>query len=146
MQFSEFCSIVENCRKNNPDWFDFQDKEPCPTEEDFFDAEKVLGVSLPLDYKEFLRVFGGGYFVFTNVFSVLPGSDWNIIERQGSKLPNGFLAVSDDEAGGLYGFLYRADGSCDPGVFYIYLSGWGDIVEKKFDSFFDYLNIAGLHG
>jgi hypothetical protein len=61
----------------------------------------------PSSYRAFLREFGGGEFGFIVTFSADPHSEWHLPNKQketSKYLPEGFLAFSDDFAGGTYVF------------------------------------------
>lgn len=109
MTLDEFKTIVDQKRKNNPFWFD--DKpDRLASDKDIFGIEKKLGVKLPCGYKEFIKHFGGGYFALTNIFSADECSEWFIVTRNDKArayLPNNFLAISDDQTGGYYGYVIQ---------------------------------------
>lgn len=117
MDINEFAQIVRSEKEAHPFWFE-GDSDPLATDEQIEKVEKELGLELPKEYIEFVKRYGGGCFAFTNVFSVQPNSEWYIVDRnKGIELSENFLAVSDDEAGGYYGFLIKS-GICKPKVFY----------------------------
>lgn len=146
MQISQFKKIFDGFREGNSAMFVYEELESPASEGDIKLAEERLNVVFPSEYKEFLLNFWGGYFVFVNVFSVSPESEWNIVELQRKyDLPSNLVAISDDQAGGVYCFLIAQDGSCLSQVFYVYLSGDLIVPEKKFESFFEYLIVVGLH-
>ncbi|MDD2971957.1 MAG: SMI1/KNR4 family protein [Lachnospiraceae bacterium] len=75
------------------------DKIPTLTEIEAF--EKRENVGLPEKYRQFLEIYGGGYFVFTNVFSLDANGDFYILGC-GSCPLEGYLAISDNGCGDLY--------------------------------------------
>ena len=117
MNFKEFVEIVNNEKSEHPFWFEGE----CDTladDDQIAEVEKELGAKLPDEYVEFVKKYGGGYFAFTNVFSVQPDSEWCIVDRnKGVDLAENFIAISDDEAGGYYGFLIDS-GVCGPEIYY----------------------------
>ncbi len=79
------------------------------------------------------------------MFSVDPNGTWNLSqenEEAESYLPKEFLAVSDDEAGGLFGFL-MSEGNCSEEIYY-----WDHdasaISDKMYDDVFEYIVSVGL--
>ncbi|MBW8829977.1 MAG: SMI1/KNR4 family protein [Burkholderiales bacterium] len=143
MDLTEFSVVVEDARAKHLHWF--AGAERLAQAGEIESAEKALGLRLHETYRAFLRNFGGGYFGFTNVFSVVPGSEWNVVDRQTKhEIPRDFLSVSDDETGGLYGFRVNSDRMCAPEIYYLYLSGAEEQLERKFDSLFDFVVATGL--
>lgn len=144
MNMSDFVKIIEEKKKINPFWFD--DESELIAENDHIVAvENQLGLMLPEKYKDFVKKFGGGYFAFTNIFSVDSSGEWFIVDRNDAArkyLPNNFIAVSDDEAGGMYGFVAE-DGVCGEEIFY-WDNDSSSISEKMFDDLLDYLIEVGL--
>ncbi len=119
MILEEFRHIYDGARREHPRRFQINSEEK-PQDGDLKTAERDLNAKLPAVYVEFLFEFGGGDFVFANVFSVKPNSRWNIVDqnrKQEGYLPRRFIAVSDDGTGGLFGFLC-SDGICENGVRY----------------------------
>jgi hypothetical protein len=144
MNLADFKIIVEEKRKLNPFWFN-DETDALAVEDDITGTEKQLGLSLSKKYKEFLRYFGGGYFAFTNIFSADRGGEWYICEKNQeaeSYLPDNFLAISDDEAGGLYGYVVT-EGKCSEAIYY-----WdhesSSIGDKMYEDIFEYIVTVGL--
>lgn len=107
MIYSEFIQQINQLKTSNPLWFELQ-ADPPGTKADIASVEKQLDVSLPEEYQQFVKLFGGGYFAFTVVYSVAAHSQWNII-RQNQILnlwhTQGFIAFSDNHAGDYYGYM-----------------------------------------
>ena len=144
MNLVDFISLVNQKKEENPFWFD---DEPDTLAEDRIIAgvETKLGVVLPEKYKSFVKEFGGGYFAFTNIFSVDQDGEWYIVEKNNqarSYLPQNFVAISDDEAGGMYGYVVH-EGVCGEGVYY-WDHDTGSIGEKMYEDVLDYIVAAGL--
>lgn len=144
MNLADFKSVVEEKKKLNPFWFD-DEADAIATENDISNAESQLGISFSEKYKEFLRLFGGGYFAFTNIFSVDGSGEWFICDKNReakSYLPDNFIAISDDETGGLYGFVV-SEGGCNEAIYY-----WdhesGFVGDKMYDDIFEYIVSVGL--
>ena len=142
MNFHEFEESVQRIRAQKPMWFSSQN-EKVATDEQLVSAEKILGVELPSEYKEFVRRYGGGYFALTNVFSVDPASEWYIVVKQKEfNLSDKFVAITDDETGGAYGFLVESR-KCSDAVFYLNPDENG-IAVLQYASFLEYLAKVGL--
>lgn len=144
MNLVDFKAIVEEKRKLNPFWFE-DEADALAAEDDIAGTEKQLGFSLPEKYKEFLRDFGGGYLAFTNIFSVDTGGEWFVFDKNEeakSYLPDNFLAISDDETGGLYGYVVT-EGKCSEAIYY-WDHGSSSIVGKMYEDIFEYIVTVGL--
>jgi hypothetical protein len=135
----EFEELVSSVRRDHPVWFGLE-SDAAARDEEISAAEADLQVSLPLEYRQFVKRFGGGYFALANVFSVTDGSDWSIVlrnRRSASVTGKGFVAVSDNGTGDYYGFCVHG-GACERRVS-IYDHSSGDIVPTEFDDLFDFL-------
>ena len=142
MDFNDFEQLVQDLQKRRPMWF-VGDAEGPASDEQLAVAEKLLGVTLPNEYKQFVQCYGGGYFAMTNVFSANPESEWFIVARQKDfQLGDGFVAVTDDETGGAYGFVVEK-GKCSERVFYFHPDDGSPPVEQ-YPSFLTYLAKVGL--
>lgn len=110
MTFQEFEANVIKLSSLKPAWC-VLDRDPPATEAEIAIAESSLSVALPSAYRDFVRVFGGGYFMLGNVFSVSEGSEWNIVKRNQEFPVRGFVSVSSNGTGDCYGFQV-VDGAC----------------------------------
>lgn len=141
MDWPEFEKHLEAARRSHPRWFE-DAREPLPADRALEEAEVALGVRLPEAFKEFVRRIGGGYFGAINVFGVA-ADEWNIVENNRQfPLPEGFIAISDDEAGGYYGFG-SACGVCSQDVTYCYPME-ADAPKPVAPDFLSYLVRVGL--
>jgi hypothetical protein len=143
VDFNEFLSIVEVIKAKNPIWFEL-DTDPIGTDSQLHNAEEQLSVSLPKEYKLFIKWFGGGYFAFTNIFSVAD-SEWNIIQLNNEiNLINShkFIAISDNEVGDYYGFEIKS-GLCNPKVKF-YNHEINQVEETEFNNLYQYVLKVGL--
>jgi hypothetical protein len=141
---SEFLALVNKARVAKPFWFQGE-MDPAATSAQIANAEREIGAEFPDEYRYFLETFGGGYFGHANVFSVSPGSYWNIISANANRgaLRN-IVAVSDDQSGGYYGFMRQA-GGLSKEVFYVYPPE-GDEPQEKYPSLFTFLRHVALGG
>lgn len=144
MNHGEFQQLVEEKRRRNPIWFALHADaraEPAVIEA----AEARLGVNFPEEYRSFLRDYGGGYFAFSNVFSVDPESEWNIERRNAPLSPEiraGFLAISDPATGDYYGF--RVSDGIAASAIWVLDHDEQTIRPTSYGDLFEYLAAVGL--
>jgi hypothetical protein len=147
MNIKDFTTIVDHCRAEHPFWFD-RKTDPQANDEQINEAEYLLGVKFPQEYIDFLKEYGGGRFVFTRIFSVFPESIWYVVSRNvGDNSINGFLSISPDGTGGLYGFPVE-NGICGSEIVYWDHDenyGQGKLVSNNFDNLFLFLIEDGLN-
>lgn len=110
MTYDEFERGFQQVLAEHPLWFDLERDAPASVS-DIRQAERDLGVMFPAAYKEFVSSLGGGYFGFSNVYSVQQDSEWNIVtvNRDADLIRRGILVVSENGAGDFYGF--KVEGS-----------------------------------
>ena len=108
---------MSKTQKEKPKWFGLG-ADRRPSDQEVTSAERVLGVTLPNEYKDFVRVYGGGYFAFANVLSLDAESDWNLLSfnEKYESLRADHVIFSDTGAGDFYGFRY-VGGSCGSEVY-----------------------------
>lgn len=143
MNFDYLQSLVNDARARTPVLFGL-DGDPPAVDADILEAEALLGVEFPVEYKIFVKEFGGGYFGYTNVFSPTTSGYWSIVERNRLAGENSgdFLAFSDNGVGDYYGFVVE-DGVCSKTV-YFFDHETSDISESGYADLFDYLADVGL--
>ncbi|WDE09013.1 SMI1/KNR4 family protein [Thalassomonas viridans] len=138
MNFDEFKKLVERKKSRNPIWF-AMDADELPNTSLISEVENKLGAKLPVDYINFICEFGGGYFAFSNVFSLDENSDWNILEQNYSydAIRKDHVLLSENGTGDFYG--YKIDnGLCLPKIrFFDHgIQEWSD---TEFSNIFEYL-------
>ncbi|OCA87943.1 hypothetical protein A8F94_08940 [Bacillus sp. FJAT-27225] len=144
MNYNEFLKIVNEARDKRPIWLELE-SEPKAKDYQIEKAEKVLSLTLPDEYKSFVKDFGGGYFAFTTLFSVSPG-DWNIVslnKELGFMKTHSFLAVSDVGTGDFFGFSIER-GVCGSRIMF-YDHETNKVEETNYENLFDYLIEVGLN-
>lgn len=143
MNFNSFKKLVEEAKKDHPVWFGIESDK-------YYDAvivseaEVKLGSLLPDDYKNFIKEYGGGYFGFSNVYSLEQGSDWNLVDLnyQYNNFRDCYVLFSENGSGDFYGFKSN-DGICESNVcFYDHESQAWQLT--KFKNLFEYLAIFAL--
>ncbi len=146
MEFLAFKKLVELKKSENPTIFEINSCEVVGDKE-ILDFENMLEVKLPNAYIEFLKNFGAGYFLFTNVYSVVKTSEWNVFDED--NLPIEFLCFSDNGCGDLYGFLV-VDNVCTDEVYIVDHEsfcpegGSWEYIKTEFNDMFEYLVVHGL--
>lgn len=136
MAFSHFDDRVRSAMARRPSWF--SGAESPASDDDIARLEVVLGRALPCELKHFAKTFGAGYFGARNISSLKEASDWYILSRPTVSFKGRqMLVVSDDEAGGCYGFDLDGD-NYGPGIFYTNPDD-GDHTENVASSFFSYV-------
>lgn len=132
----EFDNRVREAIAERRAWFD--GVEPPVREDAVAKVEAKLGCPLPPEFKHFAVTFGGGYFGGVNVSTLEETSDWYVLSRPPIKVDEKtMLVVSDDEAGGYYGFVLD-DGRFETGVTYINPDD-GNYKEEAARSFFEFI-------
>lgn len=143
MDFEDFKKLVEKTKKDHPIWFRLESDE-LPSDVAVSNAEKRLGVELPVDYKNFIFEYGGGYFAFSNVYSLDGRSDWSLVDINSKydDMRNGYVLISENGTGDFYGFKV-IDGVCESKVYFYdhEVSTW---QETPYDNLFDYLEKHAL--
>jgi len=119
MDYNKFLEIVNETRNKRPIWFGLE-SEPKANDRQIEKVEKALSLSLSDEYKNFVKEFGGGYFAFTNIFSLNDNGEWYIVNLNnqiGLMKAHPFLAVSENETGDYYGFTIE-NGVCSSRVMF----------------------------
>lgn len=109
------------------------------TQEEIRSVEVSIGARLPLAYARFLSEFGGGTYGLVAVFSADADSDHYFVRRVNelaAHVPQGLLAFSDDQAGGVYAFRVE-DGNALERVWY--WNADGGLVETTFENALEYI-------
>ncbi len=142
MNFDEFVCKVEKIRVKKPKKFIEQD--PPATDVEIAEVERELSLELPFDYKLFVKKYGGGYFFYTNIFSPISNSEWNIIEvnRKFQSKPIDFIAISDNEVGDYYGFKI-VNGICDSKI-YFWDHETDNVINTNYENLFEFVFIIGI--
>jgi hypothetical protein len=130
MDIDEFDRRLSASKASKPKWFEMEGEPPCSHPE-IAALEECLGLVLPGEYKVYLTCYGGGYIGHINVFSAHIESDW-YLPKCNRLVPAElkFVAVTDDQTGGYYGF--RVDGdTCSEAIYYWCFEDGGTPVRKR---------------
>jgi len=143
MKIIEFINIVDKKNKENP--FLFEGRDIVATEEDIQETEVKLGIILPQAYRDFVKKYGGGDFGYIDIFSANKKGYWYIVKHnQDFKhyLPKDFIAISDDQTGGYYGYKI-VNHQCDEQVCYWHYDGGFD-SKVVYSNIFEFIIDVGL--
>jgi hypothetical protein len=137
MNIIDLVDLDKRYRAEKPALFNLSKADQLATNAMIETVEKHLKFLLPETYKSFLRIFGGGNYGLTVIFSADEKSEWYLPRMQAEAeryVPKGFLAFSDDFSGGYY-VLSINDGSVEDCVMYwsidcgISSTQYSDIIE-----------------
>ena len=140
MTYNQFIEIVEQIKKTKPILFELE-KDKVVSEMDIFRFENDNSIVLPDEYKKFVIAFGGGYFGYSNIYSLDKDSSLFILENQHS-VPGGYLAIADNECGDYYVLKIENDIVLRKVLFYGHEEQ--RIVETKYEDVFEFLVGEGL--
>lgn len=139
---TEFDNRVRTVMVEKPAWF--KGIEPSVDLGAVTEVESELGCTLPTEFKHFAMNFGGGYFGGVNLSTLDEASGWYVLSRPAIKVDGkAMLVISDDEAGGYYGFARTNDGF-DPAVIYVNPDDGGH-REDAASSFFEFIEKFALN-
>lgn len=143
MEFEAFKELVDKTKNDHPVWFGIESDEN-PNADAVADAEGKIGAKLPNEYKDFIFEYGGGYFAFSNVYSLEAGSNWNLVDInfKYDDIRNGYVLISENGSGDFYG-LKVVDGVCESKI-YFYDHEIGTWHESPYSDLFDYLEKLAL--
>ena len=149
MEFDEFEALVERIRAEQrtrilPEGFQVFDSWKA-SEAQIAHAEKSLGVQLPLKYKRFMTLYGGGVFKFVELLPIISPSprDENLVAvNEGYFHEAGFIAVAPVGTGDWWGFTVHGDRCGDTVDFWGHEEG---SVEPSMMDFLEFLVRKGLN-
>ncbi|MEW1586885.1 SMI1/KNR4 family protein [Micromonospora vinacea] len=114
------------------------------SDEDLANAEFVLATRLPEQYKDFMRRYGGGQFLFMDILPVASpdgrAEDLLAVNRF-SMADSGFVAVAPVGTGDWWGFVSN-DGICEDRV--CFRDHEDGHVENAASDFFEFVAHQGL--
>lgn len=116
MNMQQFNEKVDLVRTKKPILFGLE-ADNIPSSDVIDSFEKEYGLVLPTSYKEFLNVYGGGYFAYVSVFSLDANSEFflkkNVTIEEIKR--SSYIPILDLETGDTLGFLFD-DGECSETV------------------------------
>lgn len=107
MEYVVFEELVKKVKKEKTILFEL-DHDEIPDEKSLEKFQKENSIKFPRKYCDFLMGFGGGYFGFTNMYSIDKQSDFYIMSNQ-SCVPDNCLAIADNGCGDCYVLLKNSD-------------------------------------
>lgn len=140
MTQNEFIEIVEQVKKTKPILFELE-TDKVMSEMAISQFENDNGIVIPDEYKQFVLEFGGGYFGYANIYSLDKDSSFFILKNQYS-VPNGYLAIADNECGDYYVLKLENGNALGKVLFYEHEEQ--RIVETKYKDVFEFLVGEGL--
>ena len=124
MDRETFARLVERVKDAQPDTFatlqELQLIDAPASHADIEQVEQALQAKLPLDYIWFLQQYGGGTFLYADVYSAQSHSDFYIVKNQltfSYHAGHSFIAFSENGCGDYYGFQVQ-HGVCLPRVMF----------------------------
>ena len=140
MEYDLFRSKVQQIRAKKPILFGIESDTP-PSIDEIKHFEKICGITLPGKYKLFISEFGGGYFGYTNIYSLDNNSNYFIMKHK-SFVPDSYLPIADNGCGDFYVLKYKGEYCSDRIYFYTHDSQ--EISETKYHDILEYLLDIGL--
>jgi antitoxin YobK len=137
MDVETFRQEFDQLREQDP--FLFEGHDPEAIESELEDAQSRLGCRFGPKYAQFLREYGGGDVGSCMVYSVHPGSHWNIVDRNLARdwLPRNLLDFSPNGTGDHYLFPIENGIAGDKVLFYDHETG--SLVESGYNDILEYV-------
>lgn len=114
------------------------------SDDDLSRVEDQLRTRLPEKYKEFMKRFGGGQFLFVDLLPAISQDDRIddlLTVNQGEYAMPNFVAIAPVGTGDYWGFV-SLQGLCEQGVsFYSWEDG---SIESQFSDFLEFAALQGL--
>lgn len=146
MTSNHFFTHLENTMAQCPHLFLFREQEPKATIENIKQIETHLNAKLPSIYTQFQKKFGGGNFGYTELFSIVPESEYYLfsIENNIAITNQGFFPILDDQTGGIYCFKKHKNNFSDK-IYYLDISLRETPAYSIEQSFIDLFNQLALN-
>ena len=139
MDLETFKGIIQKVK--SPPLFALE-HDRIPTMETILDFQKQYHIVLPKKYIQFLLNFGGGYFGFTNIYSLDQDSYFFIFNRNPATV-NDLLFMSDNGCGDYYAFHVEG-GRCSEKILFCDHED-NTVRDTGFSDVFEYLVKTGLN-
>lgn len=142
MTIEQFSKKVDLIRTKNSILFGL-DADTIPSHRMIHSFEKGYGLTLPTQYKEFLGVYGGGYFAYVSIYSIDVNSEFylksNVTIEEVKR--NSYLPIIDLNTGDTLGFRLVEGEYCESIVLFNHEDN--RLIDTKLD-FFETLCKYGL--
>lgn len=135
MKQLEFDNKIKKLQQLHPMWFKLLDSRPANIDE-FQKMEKKMNIKLPSEYKHITTSYGGGYFAFSILYSILDESDYNIYQEN-KVLSKGYILFSENQVGDFYGF--KIDKNIAKSEIYFYDHEVDKWEKTKYYNLYDFL-------
>lgn len=135
MKQLEFDNKIKKLQQLHPIWFKLLDSRPVNIDE-FQETEEKMNIKLPPEYKHIVTNYGGGYFAFSILYSILDESDYNIYQEN-KVLSKGYILFSENQVGDLYGF--KIDNNIAKSEIYFYCHEVDKWEKTKYYNLYDFL-------
>ena len=109
MDFEIFKEAVKMAKAKKPLLFGLE-HDNIPTSEEVIAFQRQYQIALPEKYIQFILNFGGGYFGYTNIYSLDKSSDFFILNRN-PIIVKDMLFIADNGCGDHYAFPIE-EGKC----------------------------------
>lgn len=141
MDFETFNEVIKKAKAKEPLLFELE-HDVVPTMENIINLQKQYKIILPEKYIQFLLSFGGGYFGYTNIYS-LDEDSYFFIFNHNSAIIKDLLFIADNECGDYYAFRIQGNKCREEIVFYDHEDN--TIKDTNFSDVLEYLVKVGLN-
>ena len=141
MDFKVFKEVVKKVQIKTPFLFELG-HDNIPTAEDIIAFQKQHKILFPEKYIQFLSNFGGGYFGYTNIYSLDRDSHFFVFNHNPSILED-LLFIADNGCGDSYAFRIQNSRCSEEIVFYDHENG--TVQNTDFSDVLEYLVKIGLN-
>jgi SMI1 / KNR4 family. len=141
VDFGTFNEVIKKAKAKEPLLFELE-HDDIPTMENIIHLQKQYQITLPEKYIQFLLRFGGGYFGYTNIYSLDENSYFFIFNHNPAIIKD-LLFIADNECGDFYAFRIQGDKCSEKIVFYDHEDN--TIKDTNFSDVFEYLVKIGLN-
>lgn len=140
MEFTTFSEIVNKTKIKIPTLFGLE-HDVIPSVDDISKFEEQNHIQLTEKYKQFLLKYGGGFFGYTNLYSLDKNSDFYLLNYNDIPIRN-ILYIADNGCGDNYA-LKIVETKCQNTIIF-YEHDTGLLYDTKFSDIFEYLVKVGL--
>lgn len=141
MDFETFRETVRKAKREQPLLFELQ-RNNIPTMKDVIVFQEQYQIILPEKYIWVLLNLGGGYFGYTNIYSLDKDSYFFIFNHNPARAAD-LLFIADNGCGDYYAFRMEGNKCNEEIVFYDHESN--TVQDTSFSDVLEYLVKIGLH-
>lgn len=140
MEYGAFKKIVDEYKLKKPILFGLE-HDRILSEAEIVSCENAFCIKLPQKYKEFLLNYGGGFFGYTNIYSLDKESEFYLFEQNSIPIDS-FLRIADNECGDYY--LLRVDNHKCLDKLFFYDHEINTVFETEYEDVLEFLIKEGL--